>query len=194
MTRSEIHELTPKLQEASSTVCENKSHYDFEVTLPFNHQWNYLQHPQAQQAIAVFCKNAVTTYGNLPLDSSNKNYNRTEKNLLKWFSLHNVVHISLELNRLLYDYSLDFYWIKLPYRPFLELTCLLNYLPFSQNLFTEDSIHLWTVINKRQAHWMNSIPEWTVRPIFLSHNPFDLNPEWFDSDLKKWNTPRILSN
>jgi hypothetical protein len=195
-TLKEINNLTQQLRnfKKNSEIQPSRasSESTLYVTRLFNRNWNYLDHPQVHHAISLYCKAREFNYMKFPFDRENNDFTIQDRNLLKWFYYNNVLQVSWELNRLINDFSMDYYIIRLPKLPFEHLSLFLKFVPFSQIFFTDNFIYLLTLLNKNQLHWIKNL-EWMVMPIIAYHFPTKIDLTWFDSELKRWKIPYILT-
>ena len=176
----------------------NKQNEDsaLSLTSSFNQNWVYNQHPLPAKIIELYCKIPDEySYSDLPLNSGNQHrtaLSRDEIGLLKQLSYNEVVSIGFVPWRLMYEYSLDLYWINLPIIPDFMLKRFLNLVPYSDIYYTENSISLLTRLTPKVVHWIKTDLNWRVIPVTLVHYPQNLDFNWFDVEKLKWKTPLLL--
>lgn len=194
ITRKELNELFQLLKTKTDNEASiaQTAEFPFYITPLYNRQWNYLQHPQVNQAISLYCKTREFNYKRFPFDYENNNYTNRDQNLLKWFYHHNVLQVSWELDRLINDFSKEYYVIKLPTIALHQLLEFLKYVPFSQIFYTKHHIYLLTILNENLVNWIKNL-KWTVIPILIYHYPLRIDSTWFDSELHQWKSPHILT-
>ncbi|MFX1514740.1 MAG: hypothetical protein ACFFC6_00380 [Promethearchaeota archaeon] len=125
------------------------------------------------------------------------NLTKIEFKLLKEMYQRNIVQIGFLSRGLVYEFSLDNYWIKVPKIPLDQLSRLLAWIPFCRLYFSENNIFIWSYLTREFAHWLRTDLEdleWTVIPIIENHRPQNFNFDWYDSDIQQWKTPHILKN
>ena len=164
---------------------------------PFSLNWHYSHHPFPTKIINLFCKIPKEySFLNLPLGSTKNqeksNLSRTEIGLLKQLHYNRVVNVGFLSFRLMYDFSLDAYWIVLPTIPIFQLKRFLDLLPFSEIYFTNNNVHIWARLTQKLVHWIENDLNWVVMPIMRSHYPLGLKFKWFDTETLQWNSPNVL--
>jgi hypothetical protein len=164
---------------------------NFYLSPSFNERWNYLQYHEPIHLINLFCKSGVFTFNQLSLDPI-KSLTKDERTLLKELYQQRLVEISFNAMRLIQEYSLDTYWVRIPKKPIEQLFRLLEKLPFSQIFFTESNIYMWTYLTPKMAHRISTGLEWTVIPVIPSNIPKKPDISWFNKETLDWNTPHVI--
>ena len=166
------------------------------VSPSFNGHWYYDQHPLPTEIIKLYSKIPDEyTYQYLPLRSNAQDstaLSRTEIGLLKQLIYNKVVYIGFVPWRLVYEFSLDLYYIILPKIPLFQLKRFLNLLPYSEIHYTENSIYVLTQLTPKLVRWIENDLNWTVISIILTHYRHNLEFNWYDSGKLQWKTPNIL--
>ncbi|MFX0174000.1 MAG: hypothetical protein ACFE9L_19105, partial [Candidatus Hodarchaeota archaeon] len=166
--------------------------YPFYITPRYKRQWNYLDHPQVHQAIGLYCKPREFSYKCFPFDYTNTYFSTHERNLLRWFHRNNVVRVSCELDRVIHDFSKDYYVIRLPTLPFPRFMEFFKYVPFSRIFHTKDQIYLLTLLNAELVKWITRL-NWTVLSVIMYHTPTRVDNVWFDPERRCWKSPISLT-
>ena len=192
---TKIRQLTALLKSKHPTNKQNEDS-TLSLTSSFNRNWIYNQHPLPAKIIELYCKIPDEySYSDLPLNTGNQHrtaLSRDEIGLLKQFSSNEVVSIGFVPWRLVYEYSLDLYWINLPTIPDLLLKRFLCLVPYSDIYYTENLISLLTRLTPKVAHWIKTDLNWRVIPVTLVHYPQNLDFNWFDVEKLKGKTPLLL--
>ncbi len=192
---TKIRQLTTLLKSKHPTNKQNEDSA-LSLTSSFNRNWVYNQHPLPAKIIELYCKIPDEySYSDLPLNTGNQHrtaLSRNEIGLLKQLSYNEVVAIGFVPWRLVYEYSLDLYWINLPTIPDFLLKRFLCLVPYSDIYYTENSISLLTRLTPKIVHWITTDLNWRVIPVTLVHYPQNLDFNWFDVEKLKWKTPLLL--
>ncbi len=164
---------------------------------PFNEYWNYKQYSKPSQIIALYCKfYRRYSYEMLHFISKiNKTFNRFSKpelDILEELFLNRVTHVFFIPNRLFSEFSIDFYWIKIPRMPFEQLSRFLAWLPHGLLLFTSKNINLEAYLTPELAQWIRDELEWTIMPIERIMLPKQPTFDWYSSNNNQWKPPLIL--
>ncbi|MHA2327498.1 MAG: hypothetical protein ACXACR_03155 [Candidatus Hodarchaeales archaeon] len=178
-------------QKSTSLASARVKKPNFYLSPSFNERWNYLQYHEPIHLINLFCKSGVFTFNQLSLDPI-KSLTKDERTLLKELYQQRLVEISFNAMRLIQEYSLDTYWVRIPKKPIEQLFRLLEKLPFSQIFFTESNIYMWTYLTPKMAHRISTGLEWTVIPVIPSNIPKKPDISWFNKETLDWNTPHVI--
>lgn len=187
-------QLTMQLKTSNPRKQRKKSPIFF-LTRAFNQNWNFRIHPTPSQVIDLYCKFFHEISLNEQLSSvqhSSHRYSKSGLSLLKDLNDINVCQLTFYPNRLLFEFSLDQYWINLPLIPFNQLSRLLKWLPYTRLSFTETGIHIWSFLTSEITDFLNTKLDWIVRPIIHYHDPMGLNFKWFNPKGLHWLLPKIL--
>ena len=167
------------------------------ISRSFNHHWYYNQHPLPTKIIKLYCKIPHEySYSSLPLRPSDQDstaLSRTEIGLLKQLYYNEVIRIGFVPWRLVYEFSLDLYYIIIPKIPIFQLKRFLNLLPYCDIYYTEKSISILARLTPKLVHWIENDLNWTVISIIRTHYRHNLNFNWFDSGKLQWKTPIVLT-
>lgn len=168
----------------------------FYLTPPFNEL--KLDHHDSSQLISLFCKiPRQFSFKELPLganeDQIQFELSKADIKLLEEICLRKIVQISFISTRLIYEFSLDNYWIKLPKMPLNQLSRLLAWIPFCRLYFAEKNIFIWSYLTQELAQWLSTDLEWTVMRIIENHTPLSFSFNWYTSKSQQWKTPLILT-
>ncbi len=158
-------------------------------TRKFNPYWNFRMYENPSKIIDIYCK----LFKEFPLnDLKSLSEESPEYYLIKYLYKKRVCQFTLVFYRLLYEFSLDYYWIILPPIPSNQFSRLLNWLPFARIIYTDSKIHIWTYLNPSMYKWISEDLNWIVRPMILLHSPSDLDYNWFDTKKLQWKIPFSL--
>ncbi len=166
------------------------------LTPAFNeHKFN---RQETSRLIHLFCKIPRDfSFKELPLGSNNNQkqikQSKTEIKLLEELYLQKIVQISFLCRGLVYEFSLDNYWIKVPKMPLDQLSRLLAWIPFSRLYLAENNIFIWTYLTPEFAQWLSTDLEWAVMPIIRNHNPLSFNLDWYAQEAQQWKIPLVLT-
>jgi hypothetical protein len=163
----------------------------------FNEKWYFTQHQLPLELIRIYCNlSSSYSYNRLPFTSfSNREENSFTKEtigLLKQLNYNNNLNIDWIPLRLVYEFSLDYYWIITPKFPLPQLTRFLEILPYSVVHLAEDQIILFAYLTPQLAQWMSEDLNWEIHFISRLFSPVNLHYEWFNEDKMQWETPLFL--
>lgn len=164
---------------------------------PSTLQWHFSQHPLPTKIIKFYCERANDySYPNLPLQLINVQYpesfSRPEIGLLRQLLYNQVVMIGFVPLRLVYEFSLDWYWIILPRIPFFQLKRFLSLFPFSEISVTENSINIRVRLPPKLVNWIKNDLNWPVISIIPEFLPPTIQFDWFNALKLEWQTPDIF--
>ncbi len=176
------------------TTARKKLHY---FSPSFNKKWHFTQHQLPLELIKIYSNLSPSySYESLPFTSSiNKEENSFTKEtigLLKQLKYNNNLNIDWIPLRLVYEFSLDYYWIIIPKIPLPKLTRFLEILPYSVVHLAEDQIILYAYLTPQLAQWMREDLNWEVHFVSRLFSPINLQYEWFNEDRMEWETPSFL--
>ncbi|MFX1285480.1 MAG: hypothetical protein ACFFB5_17715 [Promethearchaeota archaeon] len=172
----------------------------FFLTSPFNNDFNYQQHPKADELLRIYCKSQRTfTYGELPFgntgNQSTLSFSKKEIGVLRDLFESKVLQVDLVLNKLNQEFSWDLFWIRIPKLiPLEQLSRILELLPWTRIYYTRSDIHLLTFLTSKLAQWMSSDLEWIVIPVISLHYPITPSLDWYDLETNQWITPYMLKS
>ncbi len=172
--------------------------YSLSFTTPsYNPNWDFKEHPLPTQIIRLYCKfSKEFSISSLPIQTActqnTFTLSRSEIGLLRQLHYNQVVHIGFVPYRLIYEFSLDSYWIKLPRIPKLQLKTFLNTIPYCEYYITDSSIQIWTRLNSQLIQWIKDELKWKLYPILPTHPPHGMEFEWFDQNNLMWIQPNLF--
>ena len=163
----------------------------------FNEFWHYNLNSKPSQIIELCCKFIRSfSYKMLPLGMKNSHENlrfsKSELSQLKDLFFNQVIHVFFVPIRLLHEFSLDFYWMKIPKIPLVQLSRFLAWLPYSILYFTEKDINIRAYLTHELAQWIRNDLKWTIMPIIEVFSPHQLLFEWFSTSNHQWKLPIVL--
>ncbi|MHA2306847.1 MAG: hypothetical protein ACXACU_15805, partial [Candidatus Hodarchaeales archaeon] len=167
---------------------------DLYLTKQFNLEWKYTQHLNPIQVVSLYCTvPRIHSLENLPCREAGKsNLDENEVSILNSLLANQTCQVYFSINKLLYDYSVDFYEVEIPNIPLKQFSRVLDVLPYSHIFFTKSNIFLWTVLKPEDKEWINEL-NWNLRRILLHHAYQIPDLNWFDLEHLAWIPPRILS-
>ncbi len=167
------------------------------TTPDYNTDWNFRDHPLPSQIIQLYCKfSREFSFTSLPIQTGTQStftLSRSEIGLLKQLFYNKVVHIGFVPYRLVYEFALDSYWIKIPQIPQIQLKTFLNTLPYCEYYITDSSILVWTRLNPQLREWIKNDLLWEIYQILPTHPPQGLKYKWFDENNLMWIPPDFPS-
>lgn len=163
----------------------------------FNEKWYFTQHQLPLELIKIYCNLPLTySYESLPFTSSankeEKFFTKGTIGLLKQLNYNHIMSIDWIPLRLVFEFSLDYYWIIIPKFPLPQLARFLENLPFSVVHLAEDQIIIWAYLTPQLARWMSEDLNWEVHFVSRLFSPLNPDYEWFDEDIMQWKTPLFL--
>jgi hypothetical protein len=169
----------------------------FFLTPTFNQEWHYQQHSEPSQVIELCCTGASAfSFENLPIGGSHNkiisHFSKREVNLLQDLHRKKIVHVGFHSDRLAYEFSLDSYWITLPFMSRDQLSRLLVWLPYAQILVSETKIHLWTVLTTKLKKWLKEDLKWKIEEVIPVHRRLTRSKNWYNFKEEEWKTPQAL--
>ena len=193
-TSTDWHRLIPMLRTKSPRKIRTNL-TSLYLSLPFSEEkiGNY----DKSRVIQLFCKIPREFSFRELVTGSNKDQikiklSKTEIKLLGEMYQRKIVQTGFLSRGLIYEYSLDNYWIKAPKMPLDQLSRLLALIPFSRLYFTENDVFIWAYLTRKFAQWLKKDLEWTVMPIIENHRPQNFNFDWYANDIQQWKTPHVL--
>ena len=175
-------------------TARKKLHY---FSPSFNRKWHFTQHQLPLELIRIYCDlQSSYSYKSLPFTSSGnkeeKSFTKESIGLLKQLNYNNNLNIDWIPLRLVYEFSLDYYWIIIPKIPLPRLTRFLEILPYSVVHLAEDQIILYAYLTPQLAQWMSEDLNWEIHFVSRLFSPSNLHYEWFNEDRMQWKTPLFL--
>ncbi|MFX1514765.1 MAG: hypothetical protein ACFFC6_00505 [Promethearchaeota archaeon] len=167
------------------------------TTPDYNIDWNFRDHPLPSEIIQLYCRvPGEFSYSSLPIQPVDRQnaftLSQAEIGLLKQLLYNHVVHIGFVPYRLVYEFALDAYWIKIPQIPQIQLKKFLNILPYCEYYLTDSSILVWTRLTPQLRQWIEKDLLWEIYQLLPTHPPQELKEEWFDDNNLMWIPPEFL--
>ncbi|MFX0206968.1 MAG: hypothetical protein ACFFDT_13355 [Candidatus Hodarchaeota archaeon] len=168
------------------------------TTPDYNTNWIFRDHPLPSQIIQLDCRfSREFSYSSLPIQPADpKNafmLSQAEIGLLKQLLYNQVVHIGFVPYRLVFEFSLDAYWIKIPQLSKIQLKTFLNTLLYCEYYLTDSYIMVWTRLTPQLKQWIKEDLMWEIYQIIETHLPQGLKYEWFDDNNLTWLSPDFPS-
>ncbi len=162
-----------------------------------NSNWSFSEHQSPEKIIKFFCTTpSEFAYTGLPLNIPSSDYpnslNRDDIELIHYFYSQKVLSIGFIPWRLIDDYSLNIYVVKVPAVPLAKLEHFLSVIPYAEIYFAPDSYYLWTVLPPTIISWIKNTLKWSIIPVQRIHVRQELTSEWFDTKSLLWTRPEIL--
>jgi hypothetical protein len=167
------------------------------ITYPFNKSWNFRKHTNATRAADLYCRIPRRfTYENLPFSLNPQKNLLSKRDRAHLKELHNnrVAQVIFQVDRLVHAFSLDFYWIILPKIPLTKLAWLLRELPYTYLFYTDEEIHLWSVLPSDLVKKMQDELNYTIMPVIPTTRGCGCNIENFDQETLTWAIPVVLKD
>ncbi len=166
---------------------------------PYDQTWHYSWHPHPNQVISLICKiPRAFTVKDLSRRFSIKQTNNTisisESNLLKELFRKQVARITFFPNRMIYEFSLDDYWVEVSPIPYKQLLRLLYWLPTVHLFLMDKNIQMWTKLTPNLAEWLRNDLNWSVKEIIQYKSPSRLLKTFYNEETSQWKTPSILKS
>ena len=196
LTKGQMKKHADLLQRKTGNNIKGKKNLHY-FSQSFNKKWYFTQHQLPIELIKMYCNlSHAYSYKSLPFKSSgNKEENsltKEEIGLLKQLNYNHVLNIDWIPLRLVYEFSLDYYWIILPKFPLSKLIRFLEILPYSVVHLTEDQIIIFAYLTSKLARWMSEDLNWKVHFVSRLFSASNLHYEWFNEDRMQWKTPMFL--
>ncbi len=154
-----------------------------------NQHWNYLQESDPSHVVELYSKFS----GFYSFYDLYSNLSKPDLAHLKELHKNYLFHISFYSNRLLLEFSPNFYLIKMPPMPLDQLSRLLISLPYALLFFTKNNTYVWTCLTNGWKKWMEKeFKTWVVIPIIEKYYPMVFDSKWFDSESLLWKLPLVL--
>ena len=197
LNKTKLRRLTSYLKAKHPQKTTNPPSLSF-TTPGYNTDWIFKDHRLPSQIIQLYCRfSKEFTYSALPIqraDTENAfTLSQAEIGLLKQLLYNQVVHIGFVPYRLVYEFALDAYWIKIPQIKETQLKTFLNTLPYCEYYRTDSSILVWTRLTPQLRQWIKENFIWEIYQILPPHAPEGLKEEWFDDNNLTWIPPKLPS-
>ena len=173
---------------------DNNGNY---LSSPFNPTWHFDQHQLPDEIIKLYCEiSPQYTFSDLLLESETRNINSIHslknKGLLRQLFYNNVMNVDWIPWQMVYDYSLQYYWIILPKIDIKQIESLLRISPLSSANLSKENIFLWAYLTPETAQWIKEQFNWEVYTVTQYMSPWRAQYNWFDGNKLKWITPNFL--
>jgi hypothetical protein len=184
------------LDEAEETL-ENNLLFINKPLIPLN--WSFTDHPQPVEIIRLFCKIPDQfSFSRLPFDNiiqeKDKYISLGEIEQLKYLYNKKVLEVGFTPWRLIYNYSVNRYCIRIPKITFKKIIHFLKILPYAEIYFSRHQIYLWTRLRNKEVDWIRNRFRWTIFPVVRAHPISDLDFDWFEKDCLQWTRSKILQD
>ncbi len=191
LTKTELERLAQKLKTEQPRKGRIKLP-SFFLTKQCNKNWSYLQYSDPVRMIALFCKSYPNfSFKDLTSDSL-LSFDKADLELLKTLQQNNLIQLNLMYTRLILEYSIDHYLIKVPIMDLTQLSRLLAFVPWSELFFTSRNILVMAFLTKNFSQWMKEDLHWPVKIISEANIPISPKISWFNPEINQWNTPQTL--
>ena len=160
-------------------------------------QWSFTEYPYPLEIIKFYCKSPDRfTYSQLPLDKiggeKGKQFSVAEIGILRYLIKKKALEVGFTPWRLIYNYSMNEFCIKLPKIPLKKLTHLLNIIPYGETYFSTHHIYIWTRLPVELIKMIKNDLKWAILPISRIHPLSHLDFSWFDNTRLEWISPKVL--
>ncbi|MHA1947414.1 MAG: hypothetical protein ACXAC6_15845 [Candidatus Hodarchaeales archaeon] len=168
-------------------------------TQKFNQKWNFTQHQLPVELIKVYSEIQPNyTISELPLpevdEKRKKIFTKTNIGLLKQLMYNNIMNIDWIPWRLVFEYSLDFYWVTITKKYIKKAKHLLKIIPFSMVYATDEKLYVWLHLSPQLAKWIEKELKWQIVPISYYSQQKNYVFNWFDEEKLRWKTPKVLDS
>jgi len=161
----------------------------------FSKKWNYTNFENPKDFIDLYC--------NLPRSIPIERTLRIDTIIpkIKIQKLEELISLKVLIplftpRALIFENSVDLYWITLPQvepKNFAQLYGVLNLLPEALILHTAEKIHIRAYLNSSMATWMQTQAKWLIHPLQNINVPLQINRKWFKDD-EGWILPQVLKS
>lgn len=160
-------------------------------------QWSFTEYPYPLEIIKFYCKSPDNfTYSQLPLDKNRgvkaKHFSIAEIGILRYLIKKKALEVGFTPWRLIYNYSMNEYCIKLPKIPLKKLDHFLNIISYGETYFSDHYTYIWTRLPVDLISMIKNDLKWAILPISRIHPLSDLDFNWFDSTRLEWKIPKVL--
>ncbi|MCK4847459.1 MAG: hypothetical protein KAT16_00380 [Candidatus Heimdallarchaeota archaeon] len=160
-------------------------------------KWSFTEYPHPQDIIKFYCKSPDQfSYSQLPLDrrrADNKHkFSIAEIGLLRYLINKKALEVGFAPWRLINNYSVKEYCIKLPKTPLKNLVQFFNVIPYGEIYFSDQNTYIWTFLPEELITLIKNDLKRTILPIVRSHPISEMNLNWFDDMNLQWITPKVI--
>ncbi|MHA1979200.1 MAG: hypothetical protein ACW98I_20025, partial [Candidatus Hodarchaeales archaeon] len=164
----------------------------------YNQNWQFDQHQLPVRLIKLYCSTTTTyDYQELKIAKLNQikedTISKSNIGLLKQLNYNKILSIGWIPLRLVYEFSLDYYWIKIPKKYSNNLNVLLRIVPISLVYLSDDEIYVWLYLTPQLKNWIKDELKWEIHHVSRYISPQNLSINWFDEKEMRWKTPQVLT-
>ncbi len=187
-----------RLLRVSESEVDNYDPISLHFTPYTRQSQDFLKDNKFLKSIELYIKSpSEFSYDELPYSvKTNKRhleaFSRDEIELLQEFYAKKVLSIGFIPWRLIDDYSINMFFIKIPNISMLQLKLFLDILPYAEVYFSVEAYYIWTVLTPKMFDWIKSSLNWLVTPVSRIHVRQSLKEEWFDKNRYHWDMPILL--
>ncbi|MFX0087709.1 MAG: hypothetical protein ACFFAU_18810, partial [Candidatus Hodarchaeota archaeon] len=191
LSKTELGRLAQKLKTEQPRKGRIKLPFFF-LTKQCSKNWSYLQYSDPPRMIELFCK----SYPNFSFKDLTSNsllsFDKADVELLKTLHQNNVIQLNLMYTRLILEYSIDQYLIKIPVMDLRQLSRLLAFIPWSELFLTSKNILIMAFLPNYFSQWMKEDLNWSVKVISEANIPISPKISWFNPEINQWYIPHLL--
>jgi hypothetical protein len=197
MSKTDFQKLVELIKDEKEQQAQTEGRMT-NFTPKFDQKWKFDQHQLNIELIRLYCdiKNNYN-FSELPLplvkDKENNLIMKNNIGLLKQLKYNNIMSVDWIPWRLVFEYSLDFYWIIVPSKYLNNLIHFLKTVPFSMIYLTNEKIFLWLHLAPQIVNYLKNKFEWKIYPISYYSNPLSARFNWFNQEELRWKTPYVLN-
>jgi len=199
LNSKEMHKITQDLK--NKKEFDQNVHQNYFISPRFYTNWNYRQNSKygtPDKLIELYCDLILPfTFDNLlsrkSSEKDNFRFSEEDRAVLTHLHKQSVIQLDFDPIRLMRDFSLDEYWIKIP--DDIDEDNLLNfigYLPDSHIISTNIHKYLWTRLTSKIVRWIKKDLKWPTIPIIEQYGGKLTQHKWYDYERQEWRTPKIL--
>ena len=185
-TESEWNQLVRVLK--SEKEPKRKKSINLSYLSPIGEKQDYLDLKEPYEGIRIISNPQIYTYNDLATNIMGTK----DLTLLQALIKQNAILVDFFPIRLADEYSLDFYWLKIPKFSFYQLSRFLELLPSVFITYGKNEIFLQARLAKMTAKRIQNDLTWDIYHIIPSHLPFSRQLEMYDQKEGKWKIPHIL--
>jgi len=160
-------------------------------------QWLFTEYPYPLEMIKLYCKSPDQySYSQLPFDKikreKEKLFSIAEIGMLRYLITKKALEVGFTPWRLVYNYSVYDYCIKLPKIPWRTLVHFLNIIPYTEIYFSNHHIYIWARLPVEIASFVENDLKLNIIPVLRAHTTANLDFGWFEKKNLKWLRPKVL--
>ncbi len=162
-----------------------------------NLNWSFTEYPYPMDIIELYCNSPDQfSYLELPFDrikgETEQGFSIKEIGILKFLIQKKALEVGFTPWRLIHNYSVNTYCIKVPKIPLTKLNLFLNILPFSETYISSRHIYIRTRLSEKLLLMIKNDFKWIVFPILRVHTPTDMSVSWFEKENLDWIKPEVI--